>query len=89
MQIKVRSGRSRSSHPLSSRFQKTVYRAAYRAKAITGEAYINEWNLSEWHEREETAEEVITAVITELEAAYDDKRLDKLARNRGYDPQEQ
>lgn len=89
-QVKVRSaiagGNSRLSRPLSSRFQKTVHRAAYRAKAISGDDYVQEWRMSAWREREGTAEGVLTAVIAELEAAYDAERLDKLARNKGLEP---
>jgi hypothetical protein len=90
VQVKVRDttagGSTRLSRPLSSRFQKTVHRAAYRAKAISGSEYIQEWRMSEWREQEGSAEAVITAVIAELEAAYDEERLDRLARNKGFEP---
>lgn len=87
VQVRVRNGRIRHTTPLSPRFQQAVYRAAYRAKAITGDAYLNEWRLSDWQEREGELE-VETAVATEQEAAYSDERLDKLARNKGYEPYE-
>ena len=48
VQVRVKNGRSRKTHPLSPRFQKTVYRAAYRAKAINGDAYTNAWHSSTW-----------------------------------------
>ena len=90
VQVKVRpqlrGGSSRLSRPLSSRFQKTVHRAAYRAKAISGDDYVQEWRMSEWREQEGTAEAVLSAVIAELEEAYDEERLDKLARNKGFEP---
>lgn len=85
--IKVRIERTRFSSSLSPRFQKAVYRAAYRAKAISGFDYINEWRLSDWQEQEDTAEHVMSAVKADLEAAYSDERLDKLARNKGFEPQ--
>ncbi len=84
MQVRVKNGRNRHTRPLSDRFQKTVHRAAYRAKAITGEAYIEEWRPSEWQEREGELEDVATAVAAELEAVFSDKLLDNLARNKGF-----
>ena len=85
MQVRARNGRLRLSRSLSPRFQKAVYRAAYRAKAITGDEYMNEWVQSDWREREGPAEEVIATVIAELEAAYTEARLDILARNKGFE----
>ncbi len=86
MQVKVKNGRFRLKLPLSPRFQKTVYRAAFRAKAINGDAYQEGWTLSDWQDRDGGEEEVLTAVVTEIEIAYTDERLDKLARNKGYEP---
>lgn len=85
VQVKVRDDRARLSRPLSSRFQKTVYRAAYRAKAINGSEYIQEWRPSDWVELDNGAEDVLTAVTAELESAYSDERLDRLARNKGFE----
>ena len=87
VQVKVKNGRFRLKQPLSHRFQKAVYRAAYRAKAIHGEAYQEGWTLSDWQERDGEAENVLTAAVTELENAYTDERLDKLARNKGFEPE--
>ena len=90
VQVKVRDGDARSglrlSHQLSPRFQKTVHRAAFRAKAITGFDYIQEWRPSAWNEREETPETIITIVTAELESAYSDERLNTLALNKGFEP---
>ena len=86
VQVKVKNGRSRRKQPLSPRFQKTVYRAAFRAKAINGDAYQEGWMVSDWQDREGGEEEVLTAVVAEMEVAYTDERLDKLARNKGYEP---
>jgi hypothetical protein len=86
VQVKVRNGNSRLSRPLSPRFQKTVHRAAFRAKAITGFEYIQEWWPSDWTTREEAAPELLELVAAELETAYNDNRLDTLARDKGYEP---
>ena len=90
VQVKVRgddaSRGPRLSRPLSPRFQQTVHRAAFRAKAITGFDYIKEWRPSGWLEREEDAQEVLAIVTAELENAYSEERLDTLARNKGFEP---
>lgn len=86
MQIRVRNGRSRLTHPLSPRFHEAVHRAAFRAKAINGFDYIKEWRPSEWQEREGEDQDVITAVSNKLETTYSNQRLEKIAHNKGYDP---
>ena len=88
VQVKVRNGRICHTQPLSPRFQQAVHRAAYRGKAISGDAYVQEWRLSDWQEREGILEEVVMAITTENEIAYSDDRLDKLAHNKGYEPHE-
>lgn len=84
--IKVRDGQTRLSQALSPRFQQTVHRAAYRAKAINGSDYMSEWKPSDWHEQPSTAESVLMTVTAELEASYSDERLEKLAQNKGFEP---
>jgi hypothetical protein len=87
VQVKARGDNAeRASRPLSSRFQKTVHRAAFRAKAITGFDYIREWRPSGWVERDEAVEILLAVITAELENAYSDERLDALARNKGYEP---
>ena len=85
VQVRVKNGRNRHTLPLSDRFQQTVYRAAYRAKAITGDAYVEEWQPSEWEERVGELVAVATAVAAELEAAFSDERLHQLAQKKGYE----
>lgn len=82
VQVRVKNGRFRQTYPLSPRFQQTVHRAAYRGKAITGDAYIDEWHPSRWME---TAVADAETLVAQLEADYPDERLDKLARNKGYE----
>lgn len=83
--VKVRDGRTRQSRPLSPRFQETVHRAAYRAKAIHGDAYMSGWTQSDWQDQDDSTENVIRAVVQQIEAAYGDDRLDRLARQKGYE----
>ncbi len=86
VQVRVKNGRFRHTRQLSTRFQQAVYRAAYRSKAISGDAYQDEWTVSKWQDQEGEVEEVLTAVSTNLETTYSDDRLDRLARNKGYEP---
>ena len=86
VQVRGRNGRLRLARPLAPRFQKTVHRAAFRAKAINGLDYIEEWRLSDWQGRDGEVEDVVTAVATQLENDYTDGRLEKLAFSKGYEP---
>ena len=83
--VRASQGRSRLSRPLSPRFQKSVHRAAFRAKAINGFEYINEWRTSEWQELDGELEDVLTEVISELELSYSNERLENLALNKGFE----
>lgn len=95
--LRLRQGRTRQSHALPEIFQKTVYRAAYRGKAITGDAYQDSWRTEGWFDLEQgrdgkigdegqKLEDVATALAEELVANYDEERLNALALNKGYDP---
>lgn len=90
VKVRLRVGRTRTVYALSDRFQKTVYRAAYRAKAINGDAYAEGWRTSGWSEslpkQGEEPAQVATGIVATLEAEYNDDRLDRLARNKGYEP---
>jgi hypothetical protein len=83
--VRVKDGRKRTTMRLSSRFQETVHRAAFRAKAITGEAYIEEWRPSAWQEYEGDPQTTLETITAGLESSYTEERLDKLARNKGYE----
>ncbi len=85
VQVNVRDGSARRSRQLSPRFQETVYRAAYRAKAITGDEYMREWRSSDWSERDGTVDAVLAVVTAELEREFVDEALNQLALNKGYD----
>lgn len=93
-QLRLRRGRARLSYPLPERFQKTVYRAAYRAKAITGDAYQESWHAKGWFafETASTEEQDLAAageaLAAEIIVAYDAERLDALALNEGHEPEE-
>lgn len=93
--LRLQKGRTRHTHALPEIFQKTVYRAAYRAKAITGDAYQDSWRAEGWvaleHEIEEeqdarqALEEAGLRLAQEITAAYDEERLNALALRKGYE----
>ncbi|RME55825.1 hypothetical protein D6779_11805 [Candidatus Parcubacteria bacterium] len=84
-QVKARVGRERKSQPLPERFEKAIDRAAMYAGLINSDDYLAEWRAGEWQEQEGDPDEVVRAVVAELDAAYPDSRLREMARNSGYD----
>jgi hypothetical protein len=91
VQLRLRYGRTRLSYALPEIFQKTVYRAAYRGKAITGDAFQESWHTEGWFYYEgeggaEDLEAVATTIATELIEAYSELRLNLLALNKGNEP---
>ncbi|HSM57112.1 MAG TPA: virulence factor [Candidatus Sulfomarinibacteraceae bacterium] len=86
-QVRVRRGRERASARLPARFQQTVYRAAFRAKAITGEPFEKGWRPGPWQTYqgpEEELSQIAAALAEALAAQYDEARLNELALNKGY-----
>ncbi len=82
-QVKVRAGRTRVSRSLDERFQVAIDEAAMRAGRSGGDEYLGEWRTSAPASREGEAEAVATALVSELEAAYPQERLQRLAAQRG------
>lgn len=83
-QVRVRVGRQRLSQPLGERFQEAAKRAAYRAKAITGDAYMSAWNTTHWQACDGEPEDALNRVMGEIEASYPPERLLALIMNQGY-----
>lgn len=86
VQVRVKVGRKRQTQPLPDIFQKTVHRAAYRGKAISGDAYTDGYEPTKWKEREGESEAVLAAVTAEIVADYSAERLNNLALNKGHEP---
>lgn len=89
VQLRVQQGRNRLSHKLPEVFQKTVYRAAFRAKAITGDAYQESWRAEGWFRFEGNTGDlgaVATIIAAEVGEKYSEARLNKLALNKGHEP---
>ncbi|MDA0746328.1 MAG: virulence factor [bacterium] len=72
-QVRVFEGKRPVSRQMPERFQLEIDRVAM-AKGLFGtDAYLDQWEWSKKEERPGDAEEVLEALIRELEAAYDAK----------------
>ena len=70
LQVKAQEGRTRASKPLSDRFQVAVDNASMEAGLTGTEEYLNLLQWSDFQEREGTPDEVVAALVAELEAKY-------------------
>lgn len=70
--LQVRSGsrRDRVSQELPSRFQVAIDKAAMAADLAGTDQYLSEFHWSESHERPGSPQEVVAAVVAELDAKY-------------------
>ena len=70
---------------LSDRFQDAIDRAAAVAGLTDDDAYVGEWSRQAFPLPEE-ANKAVQSLADELEAGYDEDRLNALVRNGGRDP---
>jgi len=70
LQVKAQEGRARASKPLSERFQVAVDNASMEAGLTGTEEYLNLMQWSDFHERDGTPDEIVDALVVELEAQY-------------------
>ena len=88
-QVRVKAGRKRASSMLPQRFQQTMYRAAYRAKAISGDAYSESFRQSEWQTistelaKSTTLDAIVQSIVHTIDVDYSDEQLNGLALNKG------
>ncbi len=59
--------------------------AAMQANKTDTESYLEEWRSSEWQEKEGDPEEIADALVAEIETNYSGKRLNQLAKQRGWE----
>ena len=85
VQVRVRGGGERRSCELPERFQQAATRSAYRARAITGEAYMSAWTSGPWQPYAASVDRALSEIVAELEASYPQTRLDKLIMNKGHE----
>jgi hypothetical protein len=84
VQVRVREGTERLTRALPDRFQQAHKRAAFRAKAITGVAYMTSWNSTEWQEHPADLERALLDVMSEIDSGYSEAKLNAIIFNKGY-----
>jgi len=70
LQVKAQEGRNRASKPLSERFQVAVDNASMEAGLTGTDEYLNLMQWGDPQEREGTPDEIVDALVAELEAQY-------------------
>ncbi|HLF89090.1 MAG TPA: virulence factor [Anaerolineales bacterium] len=70
LQVKAQEGRTRASKPLSERFQVAVDNASMEAGLTGTDEYLNLMQWGDPQEREGTPDEIVDALVAELEAQY-------------------
>ncbi len=84
-QVMAKQGRQRARHQLSERFQVAIDRAAMRAKKTNADAYLDDWYRHTEKQRGDI-HELVQQQADKLEAAYNDKRLEAIIKNKGKEP---
>ncbi len=82
-QIIVKAGRKNAKRQLPSRFQEAIDRAAMRADAHAGDAYLADWRRGDPSPCGDDIEAEAEAATLSLGAEYDDNRLDRLVKAGG------
>ncbi len=74
-QVKVfEEGRRPLSVTLSERWQQEIDRVAMRDGLVGTDDYLSQWEWSQDAERDGSAEDVLDALVTELEASWETRR---------------
>jgi Virulence factor len=74
-QVKVfEEGRRPLSATLSERWQQEIDRVAMRDGLVGTDDYLSQWEWSQDAERDGSAEDVLEALVTELEASWETRR---------------
>ncbi len=71
--VKVFRGRRPVSGLMPDRFQQEIDRVAMKEGLAGTDAYLDQWQWTEKRERDGDVEEVIEALLRELEAVYEEK----------------
>ncbi len=69
---------------LSNRFQKAIDTAAMAQADTSTDDYLEYWKWGPEEERDGTAEEVVDAIVKELDEAYPVSRLQEMTRRNGH-----
>ena len=70
-QVRVFEGKKRISRPMPDRFQTDIDRIAMREGLAGSDEYLDQWQWTEKRERPGDANEILSALLQELEAEYD------------------
>ena len=81
--VTAREGEHTAKAALDARFMIAIDEAAMRLGATDSEAYLEGWRQSDWEAREGTPDEVVAAVAQEIEAHYDQERVQNLLDSYG------
>jgi hypothetical protein len=73
-QVRARDGATQVKRQLPERFQQAIDTRAMIEGVTGSDEYLAGWRWSEWHPREGSAQEVLDAVVAELEAYLDPRR---------------
>ena len=87
-QVIVKQGRQSAKVKLSERFEHGIDRAAMRAGRGGSDAYLEDWRRENEECDGSDMQAVADARAAELEAEYDDARLEKLIKAGGNTPEE-
>lgn len=81
-QVKADDGQGTAKAMLPDRFQQAIDAAAMADGSTGTDAYLEGWAWGRRAEREGTAQEVIDALVAELETEYTPERLREMIRDR-------
>jgi hypothetical protein len=70
LQVRAGGRRDRVSQELAPRFQEAIDKAAMAAELGDTDAYLNAFRWTDYQERDGTPEDVVSAVVAELEAQF-------------------
>lgn len=84
-QVIVKSGRKNAKVQLSERFEKAIDRAAMRAKMHGSDAYLEQWRRGAPQDCGDDLEAEADAAAKQIEADYDESRLNRLIAAGGED----
>ncbi|MCP4329840.1 MAG: hypothetical protein GY791_15540 [Alphaproteobacteria bacterium] len=82
-QVTVKAGRRTARVPLSERFEKSIDRAALKAKLSDTDSYLAEWRRAEPVDCADDVDAEAGKAAAALEAEYDDERLTRLVAAGG------
>ena len=81
--VTAREGDHTAKGALPARFMVAIDEAAMRLGATDADAYLEGWRQSDWEDRSGTPDEVVDAVSAELDAEFDEARVQEMLDSYG------